>query len=438
MVALTGAIAKAFESRNYRLFWYSSLSTNIGTWVNRTAIQWLTWEITHSFTWLGVMGATSLLPTLFFGPIAGTTADRYGHRAQLILSTAIGGTISLVVALLVLFDAIPVGVLLALTILLGTSRAFTVPARTALIRSLVDRAHMSAAMGVGAATYNGSVFVGPALGGAMILWAGVSAAFLVYVAGAAITAIVLSMIKLPPRQPPAKDRESFATEFKQGFSYAFAHTGIRAMLLMTSLMALFIQPYQEILSGVAGEVFAGGAGVFTLMFTAAGFGAMSGGLWIAWRGRTQGLTRIQLVTVVCALASLAVFPSASVLWLSLISLVVMGFSLVAAGSAAVSLIQNAVEQRIRARVLALNTMVITGLPALSTLVIGTAASLFGVQAPLTIAAVLGLLVWMLSAREVRRNAAMLESTDDDEDPNAAAVPRPRIGPADSRQQVPGT
>ena len=65
-------------------------------------------------------------------------------------------------------------------------------------------------------------------------------------------------------------------------------------------------------------------------------------------------------------------------------------------------------------------------------------SSFGVQAPLTIAAVLGLLVWMLSAREVRRNAAKLESTDDDEDPNAAAVPRPRIGPADTRQQVPGT
>jgi len=72
-----GGIAKAFESRNFRVYWVGNFTHTITVWVNRMAIAWLTWELTHSPAWLGVMAAANMLPTIFLGPLGGVTADRF-------------------------------------------------------------------------------------------------------------------------------------------------------------------------------------------------------------------------------------------------------------------------------------------------------------------------------------------------------------------------
>jgi hypothetical protein len=69
-----GGIARAFSSRNFRLFWYGHFSFIIGVWVNRITVAWLTWELTNSETWLGYMGAASMVPMLFLGPLSVTSS----------------------------------------------------------------------------------------------------------------------------------------------------------------------------------------------------------------------------------------------------------------------------------------------------------------------------------------------------------------------------
>ena len=59
------------------------------------ALGWLTWELTSSGTWLGLMAAAGMLPMVFVGPLAGVTADRFGHRLQLVTATYIGAMIAL-------------------------------------------------------------------------------------------------------------------------------------------------------------------------------------------------------------------------------------------------------------------------------------------------------------------------------------------------------
>ena len=98
MNKFVGGIALAFESRNYRLFWTGQLVNNVTVWINRAGIQWLAWELTHSFAWLGVIGAASMVPTLIFGPIAGTAADRHGHRRQLLTAAGTSAAVAFTMA----------------------------------------------------------------------------------------------------------------------------------------------------------------------------------------------------------------------------------------------------------------------------------------------------------------------------------------------------
>ena len=73
-----GGISDAFSSRNFRIFWAGNFVHNITVWVNRMALGWLTWELTHAGTWLGIIAAAGMLPMVFVGPFAGVTADRAG------------------------------------------------------------------------------------------------------------------------------------------------------------------------------------------------------------------------------------------------------------------------------------------------------------------------------------------------------------------------
>ena len=409
MSSLAGGIGRAFESRNFRLFWTGQLVNNLTVWVNRAGIQWLAWELTHSFTWLGVIGAASMVPTLLFGPIAGTAADRYGHRRQLVSAALTGATVAFIMGGLTLAGLMNAELLLAMALMGGTTRAFTVPARNAMVHALVDKAHLSAAIGVNAATYQGTIFIGAALGGAVVVIAGSGAAFLTFGAGVVFAVVQVLRLDLPPHQRKGGERAGFLAELAAGFRYANAHGGIRVMLLISLLMALSVQPFQELLAGFAAEVFAGGAGIYTLLFSAGGFGAMIGGLWIARRGRTAGLCRVLLISALIALCGLAVFAVSPVLWVTVPAAALTGGGLVIAQAAGMSLIQNAVASEVRVRVLSMASVIVVGAPALSAIAIGALASRLGVQAPLLGAALVGMIGWIWAAPAVRRHAAQLEA-----------------------------
>ena len=406
---LFGGIAVAFESRNYRLFWYGQTCNNLGVWIQRAGVQWLAWELTHSFTWLGIIGAATMLPTLIFGPIAGTAADRYGHRRQLQVAASLAALNGFVMGGVTLMGAMTAEILLVMTLFHGVFRSFTVPARNALIHSLVDRKHLSAAIGLNAATYQGSIFVGAAIGGGIVVIAGAGASFIVYALTVVIAVIMIGVLDIPAIDRKLKERGSFISELGDGFVYAYRHRGIRIVLVFSLLLALFVQPYQEMLSGIAADVFAGGPGTYTLLFSASGLGAMIGGLWIARRGRTEGLTRILLINTAAALIGLVIFALSPALWLSAASSVIVGSGLVVATAAALSLIQTAVDADIRARVLSMASVIAVGAPALSAIAIGWLASRFGVQWPLAGVAVIGIVIGILTVSELHRHGPALEA-----------------------------
>lgn len=405
-----GGIAKAFESRNFRIYWIGNFTHTITVWVNRMAIAWLTWQLTHSPTWLGIMAAANMLPTIILGPIGGVTADRFGHRTQLVTATYAGGVIALFLAILVATNSVGVEWLAVIVLVTGIIRSFNVPARSSLVSILVERKYLSSAIGINSASFHGGNFVGPVIGGLLINYFGIAWAFFAYAAGEFIAATSFLLLALAPQHKSGKKFRLF-TDLAEGLRYTWNHAGIRSVLTLTLVSALFINPYIEMLPAFVSKVYNMDADGLAYLTASTGGGAMLGGLWIARRGRMEGLVTIQLVMLTLAYAAIFAFAATNSLPLAMVALCIAGFSLVSSQTSASTLVQNAVDPALRARVVSLNGVIIVSMPAFGAIVIGWAAEHFGVQKPVMIAAGLALVCLALLARRTAQNAKSLEAVE---------------------------
>jgi MFS family permease len=404
-----GGIAKAFESRNFRIYWTGNFTHTVTVWVNRMAVAWLTWQLTHSPAWLGIMAAANMLPTIVLGPIGGVTADRFGHRTQLVIATYIGGFVALLLTILVALDAINIHWLAFIVLVTGIIRGFNVPARSALVSNLVERQYLSSAIGINSASFHGGNFIGPVIGGFLINYLGISLAFFAYAAGEFIAATSFLLLKLPPQQRTGKKFRLFR-DLAEGFRYTWNHAGIFAVLSLTLVTALFINPYVEMLPAFVARVYHMDAAGLAYLTAATGAGAMVGGLWVARRGRMEGLVTIQLAMLALAYAAIFIFAATSNLPVAMAALCVAGFSLVSAQTSASSLVQNAVDPAMRARVVSLNGVIIVSMPAFGAMGIGWIAERTGVQMPVMVAAAIAIVCLALLARRTAQNAKALEHT----------------------------
>lgn len=410
-----GGIARAFESRNFRVYWVGNLTHTITVWVNRLAVGWLTWQLTQSELWLGIIVAANVLPTIFLGVFAGVTADRFGHRNQLAVATYFGGVIATLIAVLFFLDLLTIEWLVILTVASGVSRAFNVPARMAMLSTLVERKYLSAAIGINGSTFHGGAFLGPVIAGLIINNLGIGAAFLAYAAGEFIAATTFIMLNLDRVSGREKGKFNVLADLAAGIRYTAGHQAIRSLLILSIITAVFIQPYFDMLPGFAAEVFGFGEDSIGLTYLASssGAGAMIGGLWLARRGRMDGLVRIQIMTLGMGIIAMIAFAATDILLVSMAALVVVGFSLVAAQTCTSTLVQNAVDPELRARVVSLNGVINVGGPAIGAIVIGAVATKLGLQIPVAMSATAALIILFAVARLVSRNSSVLEAVDND-------------------------
>ena len=246
----------------------------------------------------------------------------------------------------------------------------------------------------------------------------ISVAFLAYALGEFIAAASFMLLRIPPIQRAGRGKFDVMGDLKAGLDYALGHAGIRMLLILAVVSAIFLQPYLDMLPGFVGQVFSDGLDevltkeLTSYLFAAGGAGAMVGGLWIARRGRMEGLVRIQITTLAMALTALILFSAIDDLVPAMATLVVVGFSMVTSQTCGATLIQNGVDPALRARVVSLNGIISVTGPAAGGLLIGWIAESLGLQIPVAAGAAIALLCLAVAARLVIRNTALLEATDD--------------------------
>lgn len=410
LTGLFGGIGRALSSRNYRTYWSGNALSLVGTWAHRVAAGWLTWELTHSATWLGIIAFAELFPTMIIAPIAGAIADKTDIKRLMLVCQIFAGVQAALLAGLVFTDLITIEILFGLTLFLGAVLGFQAPVRMALVPSLVEKEELSAAIALSAATFNGAGFVGPAVAGVVIVLGGVAPAFALNALSYAVFIFALTRVQLTLKSHSKGDRKAgILHDLAEGIRYTSGHFSIRSVLILLFTMSFLLRPFNELLPGFAAEVFDRGAEGLAMMTSATGLGAMSGGLWLARRGLTEGLSQILVKVMLLGIVGLLGFASSKIFWVALVSLVAVGFSVASIGISTQVMVQNSVDSAMRARVMSLYGVLNRGGPALGALIMGWAASDLGMASPVIAGALLALLVWLAVFRLVLSSKNELEN-----------------------------
>jgi MFS family permease len=381
---------RAFRHRDYRLYFVGQGVSQTGTWLQMIATSWLVYHLSSSAFLLGFAAFMLHIPLLVIGPFAGVWVDRRAKRRVLIVTQNIALAQSLVMLALVATGAVAPWHLVAANFVLGLLNAFDSPARQAQLVELVGgREDLPNAIAFSSALMNGARFIGPMIGGAVIAGFGEVWGFgLNCILRLAVIAALL-LIRAKP-QPAEKGVDGWARQLAEGFRYAYGFLPSRAALLLISAVSFSVQPYQSLAPYFARDVFHGGSETLGWLIGAGGFGAVSGMVYLAMRPSIRGLLSLMPFTGGAAGLALIVFSHAPTLWLALPMLFVTGMGAMLSAAATNTVLQTIVEDRMRARVVAIYMMAFLGVSPLGALCAGLLAERIGPPATLAFGGALAL------------------------------------------------
>jgi len=408
---MLGGIGKVLSQRDFAIYWASNGVNTVGRWMYRIAVAWLAWELTESTVWLGIVAFAESIPLVIFSVVAGALADRVGYIRITILAQTATAVAAVIFAAMTLLGLMTIELVVVFALLIGTLESLTTPARMALIHALAPKDHLAAAIGLTGATFNGSRFVGPAIAGILISVSGSGVVLAVVAATFTQFCIALLAIKVQePDRKPGPWRDIFG-DMATGIKYGFTHPGIRFLLIMLGITGLLIRPVIELMPGFAAQVFDSGSDGFAILMSAIGFGAMVSCLWVGMRGRTEGLTNLVTISLLIQGIGLVLSTQAGEIWIATISFAVVGFAMLVGGVGSQTLIQNAVESDVRARVMSLFIVISWGLPAFGALAAGWIASFAGMEATIAAGGVLTVALWIWARPQAIRLRSDLEKQD---------------------------
>lgn len=344
---------------------------------------WVVYQLTGSKFALGVISFIGTVPTLFLMLPAGALADRIPRRQVLLVTQSVMMSLAFILATLAatrVLQAWHIGVLAAC---LGIANSFDVPARQAMAVEMVeDRADLMNAIALNATIFNMARVAGPAIAGLVL--AAVGAAWCFALNGLSFLAVLaaLLMMKLPETHPEVRT-DPVILQIAEGLKYVWRTPMVRTATALVAVSSLFAFSYAVLLPAYAVDVLRVGEAGLGALNTAVGVGALAGSLIVAslTRFRRKGL----LLTVGSLLfpAVLFVFAFSRSFWLSLAALSLIGAGFVTQNATSNTLIQSAVPDSLRGRVMAVFALMFFGTAPFGALQAGSIAQAFG--APMGVA-----------------------------------------------------
>ena len=407
-------LALPLKNTTYGIYIAGNAVSLVGTWMQRITVSWLTWELTHSGLWLGILAFADFFPGLVVGPLAGAFADRADQLTVVRTSQFVSLAQAMVLFGLAATHHLNVWSLVALTGFQGAVVAFNQPARLALVPSLVAEGDLAAAVAINSVIFNLARFVGPMLAGLVIVWSGVAASFAANALSYVAFLVALLWVRIDEADKEPRRRRNFSTDLKDGIRYTATHPAIAALLLLLTAIGIGGRPLNQLLPGFAAQIFHLGAGGFSILASATGAGAILGGLWIGHRSQTLDLVLVAIITSVGGAAAAIGVSATGSIWVGVPCAAVFGFGLSGAGIAIQTLVQLSSERRMRGRVMGLYGLIFRGAPSLGTLAAGAASVHFGLRLPV----IVGASIVIAAAGWIYGKRAQI----------AAVVPKPDVEP----------
>jgi MFS family permease len=272
------AAFSAFGNRHFRWLWTSTLTSFIGMQMQMVALGILAWDLTGSYTLVGVVQAAFALPMAVLSLPGGAAVDRVEKRRIVAISQGAMGLLALSTAVLAQTDLITVVILFLTGMGQGALFSFNGPARMAMLTETVETRELTAAISLQNLAMNGTRIVAPAVAGVVIAVVSVAGAY--YVAAAMFIFTVFAVLRLPPTTSHiGRARLPLPREIGEGLRYVFGNHTLRSLMLSGFALVFFVMPYNVLLPGFADSL--GREAYFGLMVAVAGAGGLLGSLGIA-------------------------------------------------------------------------------------------------------------------------------------------------------------
>lgn len=370
-------IFRALRHKNYRLFFTSQIVSLTGTWMQQIAVAWLVYRLTNSTLLLGLVGFIGLIPAFILTPFAGAIADRHNRKNILILTQSLATLQALIMALLILTGYIKIWHIIALSAILGVINSFDITIRQAFTVEMIDnREDLANAIALNSSIVNAARLIGPSIAGILIASVGEGICFLLNAISYIPVIIALSAMKIARKKNSIPERH-ILHEIKEGFSYAFSHLPIRAILLLLCLISLMGMPYQVLMPVFARDIFHGGPHTLGFLVAMSGLGALTGAIYLAARKNTLGLGRVIALTTGLFGIGLISFSISRILWLSMLILFLSGFGMMVQMASSNTVLQTIVEENKRGRIMSFYTMAFMGMAPFGSLLAGALANKIG-------------------------------------------------------------
>ena len=401
----SSSIFRAFNAKNYRIFFFGQSISLIGTWMQQIAMSWLVYRLSGSAFLLGIVGFTGRIPIFILASVGGVISDCYDRKRILILIQMLAMIQAFVLAALVFSGAIAIWHLVGLSIMLGILNAFEIPTRQSFVIEMVEKPeYLGNAIALNSSMFNAARLIGPSLAGVLIATLGEGVCFILN--GISFLTVILALFAMNVVSRSVKIRsERILQGFKEGFFYTFEFLPRRYTLMLLALVSLMATPYQVLMPVFAEEILQGGPKILGFLMGASGIGALSGALYLASRRSLIGTeNKIPLAAIILGVGLIA-FSFSRYLWLSLFCMIFVGFGTIVQAASSNILLQTISDDDKRGRVMSFYAMAFMGTMPFGSLLAGSLASIIGAANTLLIGSsvcILGALLFAFKLPSIQR------------------------------------
>jgi MFS family permease len=383
------------------MFAAGAIVSNVGTWMQRIAQDWivLTQLTQHNATAVGVVMALQFGPQAFLLPLTGYAADHLDRRKLMIATQATLAVLALILGILCVTGWVRLWQVYMLALLQGCATAFDAPARQTFVSELVGETDLSNAVALNSTSFNAARMIGPAIAGVLIAAVGSGWVFLLNSATFAAVILSLCLLRVHELHRHNRDRATPGS-ILDGFRYVWNRPDLKAVLLMLFLLGTLGFNFPIFISTMAVSAFHVGSREYGVLNSMMAIGSISGALMSARRARPRvGVLLGAAAVFGCGFLLAAIAPT---YWLFACALVLIGVCAQTLSTSAISLLQLSTTPGMRGRVMAIALAVSLGSMPIGSPIVGGVADAFGPRWALVLGAASGFAAAMAGARYLIR------------------------------------
>ena len=392
---------RSLRGHNYRIWAAGALVSNVGTWMQRIAQDWLVLtELTHhSGTAVGVVMSLQFGPPIILMPLTGMASDRLDRRKLLMATQSAMAVLALGLGALTIFGHVTLWQVYVFAGLLGCVSAFDSPARQTFVAELVGDEDLPNAVALNSTFFNSAQLIGPAVAGVMIAAIGSGWVFMVNALSFAGVIGSLAAMRVRELRPLAR-ADAKAGGLIEGFRYLRGRPDLIMALTMLFVLGTYGLNFPIFISTMSVTSFKGGPGLYGALSSTMAVGSIVGALLVAGRRRpTLAFLRTSALAFGACCALAALMPSA---WLFGVVLVAVGAMAQTFTTSLNSFVQLSTEPAMRGRIMAIYMGIFLGCTPLGAPLVGWVADVYGPRWALGVAAASGIIAGLLATYQLAR------------------------------------